>query len=102
MGDLRLQQVKTHRARFGALASNAMSNRLLGIFGHQALELALGSLVVEKGLAGFSEQPCEFAPGVGSAHIDNANGFNTRSRRLSVDQVRFLARLDAAPKLLFG
>src|SRR5258708_4049958 len=56
MGDLRLQQVKAHRTRFGTLASNAMSDRFLGIFRHQGFELALGPLVVEEGLAGFSEQ----------------------------------------------
>src|SRR5215470_9430816 len=35
MGRLRLQHIKAHRARFGALCLHAMPNGLLSIFGHQ-------------------------------------------------------------------
>src|SRR4051794_20834492 len=101
MDDLRLQEVEAHRARLGALASNAVSNCLLRILGHQGLELALSPFMVEEGLAGVPEQTGKFAPGVRGAHVDNADSLNARSGRLGVDQVRGLAGLDAAPELLF-
>src|SRR5690349_18451002 len=78
MGDLRLQQVKAHRARFGALAADAMPDGFLGILGHQGLKLALGPLVVNEGLPGLAEQAGEFGPGIRGAHVDDADRFDPR------------------------
>src|SRR5262249_32096203 len=48
MGRLHLQHIKAHRPRFRALCSHAVPDGLLGILGHQGLELAFGPFVVEK------------------------------------------------------
>ncbi len=42
----------------------------------------------------------EFRPGVGGAHVDDANCLDARTRRLNAEQARGLATLDAAPELL--
>jgi hypothetical protein len=77
----------------GAIASLASS----GI----SLELELSPLVLEEGGAGRAEHAGEFRPGAGSAHVNDADRFDPRSRRLNTEQTRRLAVLDAAPKLLF-
>jgi hypothetical protein len=79
-----------------------VASGLLGIFGHQGLELVFRPLMVEKGLAGIAEQGRELRPGVGRTHIDDADGLNTGPGRFGIDQVRDFARLDAAPEFLFG
>ena len=96
-----VQDIEAHRARFRALGSHAMPDGLLGVLRHQGLELALGPLVVEKGLAGVAEQPGELRPGIRRAHVDDADGLDARPRRLGIDQVGRFAGLDAAPELLF-
>src|SRR5262249_19403677 len=101
MGRLRLQHIKAHRSRFRALCSHAVPDGLLGILRHQGFELAFGPLMVEKGAPGVAEERCELRPRIRRTHIDDADRLNTRARRLGIDQVGQLARLDAAPELLF-
>src|SRR5436305_7528744 len=98
MRHLRLQQLKADRAGFGALTADAMSDRLPGVLGHQGLELALRSLVIDERLAGFAEKPGELAPGIRAAHVDDTDSLDARSRRFRVDQVRCFAGLHTAPE----
>jgi len=79
-----------------------MSDRLFGVFGNERLKLALCPLVVEKSTAGAAEQRGELRPGIRRTHIDDADRFDTRPRRLGINEVGRLAGLDAAPELLFG
>src|SRR6266571_7020073 len=75
-----------------------MTEGLLGILGHQALELSLGFLVVEEGLPGIAENACELAPRVRGAHVDDTHRRNPRARRLDAEQAWGLAVLHAAPE----
>ncbi len=77
-----------------------MADRLLGVLGHQPLELDLGPLVLEEGGAGRAEHAGEFRPGIGRAHVDDPDRFDPWSRRLDAEQARGLAILDAAPEFL--
>src|SRR6516162_889504 len=77
-----------------------MSDRLLGVLGNERLELALGSLVVEKGAAGAAEQRGELRPGIRRTHVDDADRLDTRPRRLSIDEVGRFARLNTPPEFL--
>jgi hypothetical protein len=79
-----------------------MSDRLFGILGDERLEFALCPLVVEKGAAGVAEQGGELRPRIRGAHVDDADRLDTRPRRLGVDEVRGLPRLDTPPELLFS
>ena len=78
-----------------------MPDGLLGVLRHQGLELALGPLMVEKGIPGVAEERGELRPGIRRAHIDDADGLDAGPRRLGIDQVGCFARLHAAPELLF-
>ena len=69
---------------------------------HQALELGLGLLVLEMRLPGADEDIGELGPGIGGAHIDNADRLNARLRRLDPEQGRGLAAFHAAPELALG
>src|SRR5438132_6977500 len=82
MGGLRLQHIKAHRARFGALGFHAVPDGLSGILGHQGFELAFGPFVVEKGAPGVTEERGKLRPGIGRAHIDDADGLDAWTRRL--------------------
>src|SRR6266487_4275394 len=73
MGRLRLQHIKAHRARFRALCSHAVPDRLLGLLRHQGFELALGPFMVEKGNPGAAEARGELRPGIRRTHIDDAD-----------------------------
>src|SRR5438128_1761298 len=98
---LHAQDIKAHRARFGALGSDPVPDCLLGVLRHEPLELRLGGLVLEIGLARAPEHAGEFRPGVGRAHIDDTDRFNARPWRLGAEEARGLAALDTAPELLF-
>src|SRR5262249_3926181 len=78
-----------------------MPDRLLGVFGHEGLELAFCALVVEKGFPGVAEEGCELGPRVRRAHIDNADRLDARLWRLCHNEVGDFAGLHAPPKLLF-
>src|SRR6516165_6014581 len=73
MGGLRIKYIKAHRPRFRALCSYAVSDGLSGILRHQGFELAFGPFVVEKGAPSIAEERGELGPGIGRAHIDDAD-----------------------------
>ena len=79
-----------------------MADRLLGIVGHQALELGLGLFVLEISRPGPRKDRRKLRPGIGRAHIDNAHRLDARLRRLDAKQARWLATLDAAPEFPLG
>src|SRR6516162_4087175 len=101
MGGLRLQHIKAHRPRFGALGFHAVPDGLPGILRHQGFELALGPFVVEKGTPGVAEERGKLRPGIRRAHIDDADGLDARPRRLGINEMGLLAGLHATPELLF-
>ena len=79
-----------------------MADRLLGVLGHQALKLGLGLLMLEMGGAGAGKDAGKLRPGIGRAHIDDADGLDPRLGRLDPKQLRLLAVLDTAPELALG
>src|SRR5262249_56125484 len=88
IGCLRFQHIKTHRPRFRALCFHAVPYGLLGILGHQGLELAFRPFVVEKGAPGFAEERGELSPGIRRAHIDDSDGLDGRPRRPALPSLR--------------
>src|ERR1700757_3036362 len=91
MAALHAQDIKAHRTGFGSFGSNTMPDRLLGVLGHQGLELRLGILMLEVSLARAPKYPREFRPGIGCTHVDDAHRFYPRARRLDSKQSRGLA-----------
>ena len=79
-----------------------MTDRLLGIFWHQALKFGLGVLVLEMCLPGSREDRGELGPRVGGSHIDNPHGFKPRLRRLDAEQLGLFATFHTAPELALG
>src|SRR5262249_58043106 len=100
IGGLRRQHIKADRPRFRAPGFYAVPNGLLGILGHQGLELAFCPFMVEKGASGVAEEGSEFRPRIRPAHIDDADGLDARPRRLGIDEMGRFAGLHAAPELL--
>src|SRR5215813_8883986 len=78
-----------------------MPDRLLGVLWHEALELRLGVLMLEMGLACAPKYAGEFGPGIGRIHVDDPHRLNASSRWLDAEDARALAALDAAPEFLF-
>src|SRR6478609_744859 len=70
---LRFEEIEGDAAGFRAFGANAVADRVLGILGHQALELRLGLLVLEMSLPGADEDVGKFRPGIGGGHIDDAD-----------------------------
>src|SRR5262245_24168456 len=70
---LRFEEIEADRAGLRSFRSDPMAARLLRILRHQALELGLCLLVLEMRLAGEDEDVGELGPGIGGAHIDNAD-----------------------------
>src|SRR5215472_9165906 len=95
---LRLQHIKAYGARFRALCSHAVPDGLPDILRHQGLELAFGPLVGVRGTPGVAEERGKLGPGVGRAHIDDADGLDEWTRRLGQDEVGDFARLYTAPE----
>src|ERR1700722_3250001 len=79
-----------------------MTESLLGILGHQALELGFGPFMLKMSLPGADENVGELAPGVGARHIDDADGLDARSWRINAEESRRIAGLDASPELAFS
>src|SRR5262249_26359615 len=98
MAPLRFPNIKTHPARPLSLCAHPMPNRFFGVLGNERLKFALGPLVVEKGPAGAAEQCGEFCPGIRGTHVDDTDRLDTRSRRLSLNEVGSFAGLDATPE----
>src|SRR4051812_16391043 len=63
-GGLRIRDIKAHCACLRALCPHAVPDCLLGVFGNQGFEFALGALMVEKGAARVAEEGCELGPGI--------------------------------------
>src|SRR5215211_1136216 len=99
MGGLRVEHIEAYRPRFRAPRFHAVPDGLPGILGHQGFELAFGPFVVEKGAPRVAEERGELGPGIRRAHIDDADGIDTRPRRLGIDEVGRGAGLDATPEL---
>src|SRR5262245_6866822 len=102
MDGLRLEKVEADRAGFGALGPHPMPERFLSVLRHQCFELTLSALVLQECLTGDAEKACELGPRVRRAHVYDADRFNSRPRRLRIDQVWNLAELHTAPELLLG
>ena len=97
-----MQELKGDGAGFGALGAHAMADCLLRVLRHEAFQFSLGALVFEKCRVSSSKRAGEFCPGIGRAHIDNADRRNARLRRLDAEEGRGLAALDTAPELPFS
>ena len=65
-----------------------MADRLLRVFGYQALQFGLGAFVLEISRLGSGEERRELRPGVGRAHIDDPNRFDARLRRLDAEEAQ--------------
>src|SRR4029077_13038631 len=74
---LDLNEIEADRTRLRTPRLNAVTDRLLGILGHQALELGLGLLMLEMSLPGADEDVGKFRPGIGGGHIDDADRLDT-------------------------
>jgi hypothetical protein len=59
-------------------------------------------LVLEMRLPGSREDRGELRPGIGRIHVDDADGFEPRLRRLDPKQLRLLTALDTAPEFALG
>src|SRR5262245_1591168 len=70
---LRPDELKTDSARFRALGPHPMPNRLLGVLGHQRLQLGLDILMFQECRARAPEDAGKLPPGVRDSHIDNAD-----------------------------
>src|ERR1700730_7808902 len=102
MACLRVEKIKAHRARLRALGADAVADRLLGVVGHEALELGLGFLMLGKGLSRRPERGGELGPCIRRAHVDDPPRLDARPRWLDPEEARGLAALHAAPELLLG
>ena len=96
------EKIKADRARLRSLGPNAVAGGFLGVLRHQGLEFGPGPLMVEKGRAGGAEEAGELGPGIGLAHIDDANRFDPRPRRLDPIGARRVPGLNAAPEPALG
>src|SRR5277367_1309255 len=76
-----------------------MPNRFLGVLWHESPKLSLGPLMFEIGRSGLGKGCRELRPGIGRAHVDNANGIHLWLWRIDPKQLRHLAALNAAPEL---
>ena len=85
-------------AGFRPFGAYAMADSLLCIFGHQGLQFGLGFFVLEICRLGPGKASGELRPGIGGAHIDNANRLDPRLWRLDPKQSRRLAIFDTAPE----
>ena len=70
--------------------------------GTRRFQFSLGALVFEKCRVSSSKRAGEFCPGIGRAHIDDADRRNARLRRLDAEEGRGLAALDTTPELPLG
>ena len=76
-----------------------MADRLLGILGHQTLQFRFGLFMFEVRRPGPREHRSKLRPGIGRAHVDNADRLDAGFGRFDPEQTRRLAALDTAPEL---
>src|SRR5579863_6974006 len=65
---LRPQEVKTDGARLGAFTPHPMTDGLLGVLWHQALEFRFGLFVFQVGRACSGKDRGKLRPGIGGGH----------------------------------
>ena len=87
---------------FERLARMPWPNACCASSGIRLFELGFGPFMLEMRLPGANEDIGEFDPGIGGAHINDADGVDARSRRVDPEESRGLAALDATPELAFG
>src|ERR1700675_4541130 len=75
---LHAEKIKAHRARLRAPGADTVPDRLLGILRHQTLQFRFGLFMLEVRRTGPREGSCELRPGIGGAHVDNADRLNPR------------------------
>src|SRR5262249_57301028 len=73
---LRPNGLETDGARFRALGTHPMADRLLGIFRHESLQLSLGTLMFQECPARTAEDAGKLRPGIGRTHVDDADRLN--------------------------
>src|ERR1700686_2911858 len=96
---LHAHEIKAHRPRLRALGPDAVPDRLLGILRHQTLQFRLGLFMFEMRVPSPGKNRSELCPGIGGAHVDNADRLDPWLGRFDPKQPRRLAALDAAPEL---
>src|ERR1700722_2580424 len=65
MPSLRLLELKTDGAGFGALGAHAMAACFPGVLRHQLLQLKLGRVMIEVGASRPAKHPGKFRPRIG-------------------------------------
>src|ERR1700691_1883095 len=68
---LHFEEIEADGPGFKGLGPDAVTDGLLGVLRHQALEFGLRALVLQKCRTALSKQSCEFSPRVGRAHVDD-------------------------------
>src|ERR1700679_2600478 len=92
------EEIEADRARLRTFGPNAVAAHLLCVIRHQSLELGLCPLVVQKSGTRGAEETGELHPRIGAAHVDYANCFDPRPRRLNAIGARRLSGLNATPE----
>src|SRR5580704_15013637 len=82
MAALLVEEVEAHGSGFRAFGADAVTDRLLGILRHKALQFGLGLFVFEMSHPGPGKDAGEFRPRIGAAHVDNPDRLDARFRRL--------------------
>src|SRR5258708_4628948 len=85
MGRLHVHEIEAHRPGFGALGPDPVPDRLLGVLGHDGLEVGLGPFMLEKCRAGGAKYGREIGPRVRRAHVDDPHRSDPRPGRLDPD-----------------
>ena len=83
---LGMQELNGDGAGFGALGAHAVTDGLLRVLRHEALQFSLGALVFEKCRVFSSKRAGEFCPRIGNAHIDGMDRCYPRLRWLDTAQ----------------
>src|SRR6266540_3716134 len=102
IGGLPVQNVETHSAGSRAARAYTVADRLLGVLGHQGLQLALGALMLIVGFACLAKDASELRPAVGGTHVDDADRLDPGPWRVDPEEPRRLAALNEPPELLLG
>src|SRR4030088_1455698 len=100
MGRLHVHEIEAHRPGFGALGPDPVPDRLLGVLGHDGLEVGLGPFMLEKCRAGGAKYGRQIGPRVRRAHVDDPHRRDAGPGWLDPKNMRGLTNLDAAPEFL--